>query len=1258
MAQLVLGNLGTALGARLLPQGFGILGQQVAGQAIGQTIGMIAGAAIDGRFLSPAASPRIREFHITESREGASIPVVYGRMRVGGQVIWAARFKEHRETSGGKGGPPGVDYSYSLSFAVALCAGEITQVTRCWANGEPFDLSKVNWRLYRGTEDQAPDALIAATEPVAPAYRGVAYVVFEDLPVDAFGARMPQLSFEVTRPVLSSPDRMEAVARVVNLIPGSGEFALATDVVRRRLAPGRETFENQHAASGVADLTVALEQLKAELPNVTRVNLVVGWFGDDLRCGECVIRPGVEVATKLTTPLEWRVAGVDREHAYVVSATGERPNYGGTPSDETVLQAIAALKQHGYHVTLYPFLFMDIPAGNGLADPHGAAEQAAFPWRGRVTCHPAPGVSGSVDGSSTATSQVATFFTRTGGYRDFILHCAELASEGEADGFLIGSELIGLTRVRDAAGGYPAVEALCELAADVRAILPAAEISYGADWTEYGAHVRNDGADVGFPLDALWAHEAISYVGLDWYAPMGDWRDAAEHADDGFADPYVRAYLDANIAGGEGYDWYYADDAGRSAQERLAITDGAFDEPWVFRQKDLVGWWSHAHHPRVSGERSETATVWAPGMKAVRFVEFGVPAVDKGANQPNVFFDPKSSESALPHFSDGSRDDLIQRRAVEAFHAHWADEDNNPGSEAVAQMIPEDGIGMWCWDARPYPQFPLMDDIWSDCGNWSLGHWLNGRTGLALLPDIVADVCGLAGVEVDVARLGGLVPGYRFDGPLSVRQAIEPLALAYGIDAVERGEVSFQFRGGAAAGIDEGRLVEDENGRSLEVTRAGMEQGAVSVRLRFIDAEADHAPGVVLSEGAVAAEAVDLEAAVAMDRRQAQRRANALADELTKQREQARFAMAADGVVLEAGDVVTLAGGCYRITEVADGRVISFSACAVGPRRVVDVAGVTPGAPPMPVEIEPDVVIGEAPPLPGEEVDLRPLAFAFSDPWVGAVTVSAGADASQLTVRGRIERPCTIGRLESALYPHVSGRWQETSVWVEVAGGAPVSRTDAAVLNGANVALVETEAGWEMIQFAEAELVGEGIYRLSRLLRGQQGSEAAMAAGAAVGSRIVFLTGAEKRMEFADWECGLRLLWRGWRSRPDEAAAWSGDVTVEGTAARMWSPAHLRSTWDGDDLRLGWVRRARKGGDSWGAGEPPHELPEAYRVNVLADGVSLRSWDVTGPAAVYDAGAMLADLPAGGEAVIEVGQLGFDGEPGWLSRVSVTVPAS
>ena len=72
------------------------------------------------------------------------------------------------------------------------------------------------------------------------------------------------------------------------------------------------------------------------------------------------------------------------------------------------------------------------------------------------------------------------------------------------------------------------------------------------------------------------------------------------------------------------------------------------------------------HYNRPGGVESTTPTAWVPQSKPFWLTEIGCPAVDKGANQPNVFVDPKSSENALPYFSRGTRDDLIQRRTIDA----------------------------------------------------------------------------------------------------------------------------------------------------------------------------------------------------------------------------------------------------------------------------------------------------------------------------------------------------------------------------------------------------------------------------------------------------------------------------------------------------------------------------------------------------------------------------------------------------------------
>lgn len=213
MATLVLSAAGTLLGG-----------------PVGGAIGALIGRQVDARIIGTGAreGPRLTELAVSTSSYGQSLPRVHGTMRLGGTIIWATDLVESRSTSGGKGQPKVTNFTYSTSFAVAISSRPIAGIGRIWADGNLLrgaagDLKAGGQlRLHHGWGDQAVDPLIASAEgPRAPAFRGCAYAVFEDLDLTAFGNRIPALSFEIVggdgavtlhdllepsaHPVLSSP---------------------------------------------------------------------------------------------------------------------------------------------------------------------------------------------------------------------------------------------------------------------------------------------------------------------------------------------------------------------------------------------------------------------------------------------------------------------------------------------------------------------------------------------------------------------------------------------------------------------------------------------------------------------------------------------------------------------------------------------------------------------------------------------------------------------------------------------------------------------------------------------------------------------------------------------------------------------------------------------------------------------------------------------------------------------------------------------
>lgn len=1408
MTTLILQSAGAAVGAALGGP-FGAI--------LGRSLGTLAGNTVDQQLSGKTISregARLSDMPGLASSEGGSIPRLYGRARLGGQVIWSTRFHETvaSQTSGGKGigSAPSVTtqtYVYHANLAIGLCEGPIAFVRRIWADGKLLDVSNLTIRLYRGDDVQDPDPLILAKEGAgfAPAYRGLAYLVFEHFPLADYGDRVPQFSFEIVKPVTGLNDNI----RAINLIPGAGEFVYDPDLVTSVAQDGSTLPTNRHQVQGASDFEASLDQLLALCPNLKTVQLVVSWFGDDLRAGQCRIKPRVESHDTVTRETEWICAGHGRDTTPVVSLNNERPAYGGTPSDPSIVRAVRALKERGLDVVIYPFLMMDIPPGNTRVDPWtGASHQAAFPWRGRITTERASPRADTTDMTSHVDDECSAFFgtiqfgNMTGvgtsvsaspdewTYRRFIFHYAKLLAEENIDGILIGSELRGLTRLQNGLGKFPFVTGLMDIAQTLRATLPShVSILYAADWTEYGSYVLASG-DIRFPLDPLFSHPAISAVGIDAYWPLSDWRDGTSHLDRSISSSiYDVDYLASRFGAGENFDWYYKSedeglvrvnytyidngttvvappamtdalqdkeynapvfgldggvliaDIGRSAhintiaiapisssylwgglyltnidiflsndavswtnfgrtpetisdsqltrikidrvarfiklmptyarpdgadywiclsefqvevrrdrdvQLRTPITDGAYNEPWIYRSKDLVNWWSKPHYERTGGIRSSTPTSWVPASKPIYLTEFGCPAVDRGANAPNLFADPKSSENALPPYSRGARDDLIQNRTLRSLYRRFDPASpgftnaHNPVSTLYdGRMLDLDHSALWAWDARPYPEFPMRSDIWSDGANYETGHWLNGRLEGAALDHLIAAILRDADLpEADIST-DQFLDGYVIDRPSSARAALEPLAQFFGFDnAVSSGHMRFFGRQqGTIASLQEDDFVQLDDKGFADITRAQENELPREVRLGFSDSDRLYRASSVtsrrLSGGAKGS--INRDAAVMLRIAEAQRLADLALFDIWSRRETVKFRLRPGLIKFEPGDLVDLSAighrGVYQIERITDSVNRFVEAHALDPNlaELIAPAISTSASVTKPIfSSAPQARLMALPPVTSAPVTVLALA-ADARPWTGPLTIWRSVEGAAFSVFGSVTRPARIGKLLTPLAPGPVWRWDLLNQFeLEMSGQALSARGETDALAAKPALAIETINGqWEIISYQNAVLIGENKYRISRLLRGLGGTENLAQLTAPQGRVVVCLDDAIEPLASGSDHLGETWAWRIVPAglEVSDTSAVELIAPIGGHALKPLAPVHLEARRSADGIGLSWFRRARENGDSWGVAEIAlDEADERYEIEILKNASVVRILSATEQKITYGNSFILADF--------------------------------
>lgn len=1065
MTTSILGSAGRSFGSALtnvtgldsLPFSQGISSRinSLTGSAFGRL-----GRSIDSEIfgvddINYIRGPKLLDLNIQTSSYGETIPIIFGRVKIAGNIIWAKPIKEVATTtqvsSGGKGGDvrqtakSETRFNYYATFALALCEGEVTTLDKFYANGKLINPSSycTQYNVYKGTETQSADPIIETYEGAGnvTAYRGLCYIVFEDFNITEFGNRLPNFTFEVTRVNKNlNTNSAENLVKQITLIPGSGEFVYDTeiktktygyDLAGKWIETRKRDVINMNNASGISDVKVALDNLAETFPNLEYVSVVVNWFASSLDIADCTFEPKVEYkeGTKVI-PTEWSVAGKTRATASEVSRD-ENDNilYGGTPSDASVLNLITELKARGYNIMFYPMPLVDLEGK---------------PWRGWIT------------GDYT---EVADFFNREGGYNEFILHYANLV-EGEVDAFLIGSELKSITSINDGSGIYPAVDEFISLADQVKTIMGSAtKISYAADWSEY----HSQGGV--YYMDKLWADGNIDFIGIDAYFPILD-------------EPQDPSYSKQNAINGwesgEGYDWYYTD------SERT--TKASLGEAYAW--KNIAWWWNNYHYNPGSVQ-----TDWVPQSKKIWFTEYGFPAVDGALNQPNVFYNPEASDGGLPYHSKGYTDFLAQRLGIEATEEFWLD------SEVVENKF------LWAFDARPYPYWPELKEVWADGNVWAKGHWVNGKLGSAFVDDAITEIanrCGIASEKLETNNARQVLDGFVINNSNSAEKLIEYLQAAFLIDRIETSsKIKFQIKGKEKLiELSESDFAEMENFSEYKISEKAYSKIPTEIIFNYISKENSFLVSNQKSriENSAYDTKLELSLPVVMNDITALNTAiTSLSEEHARNRI-INFTLPSQKAEIEVGDVTKFPDGKkykVQIVKETEGRLeISATEYFENIYNVFDLGDFQNSNIDVLSKDDGNVLeLLDIPTIEGDASDKPNLKIALAateENFKGASIYYKLDSESEYKTLTNIEKQSIMGNLITELSSVTVGELDETNEpEVQLIYGELSSITESEFAQNKNLALL----GDEIISFKNATLLEEGKYRIDTIKRGLFGTE-------------------------------------------------------------------------------------------------------------------------------------------------------------------------
>lgn len=238
-----------------------------------------------------------------------------------------------------------------------------------------------------------------------------------------------------------------------------------------------------------------------------------------------------------------------------------------------------------------------------------------------------------------------------------------------------------------------------------------------------------------------------------------------------------------------------------------------------------------------------------------------------------------------------------------------------------------------------------------------------------------------------------------------------------------------------------------------------------------------------------------------------------------------------------------------------------------------------------------------------EDMPWAPRVAAYQRPWPGSVLFTRFEDDQYLPFDA-VSTAAFVGHTLDAVKP--SRPWlidKATKFRVQMySDEALLSINRDQFLHGGNLLCLESNSGWELVQFMSAELIAKNTYELSVLLRGQHGTEHMM--GSKAGARVVVWNEATcTALDIQQDMAGLPIKLRyGPSAHNPTHYTWTDkNIVFKSQGLRPLSPIHIRQKIIGDQFEFKWIRRTRINGDAWEQVDVPlSEDRELYDVHLIS----------------------------------------------------------